>query len=102
MLNITVEKNDSAAVFSLKGRIDTMTAPDFEKSVMQTIDTSNEFVFDFSEVQYISSAGLRVLLKTQKLLNASSGTMKLIGVGEPVMEVFEITGFTDFLAIEKK
>ena len=85
--------------FSIQGRIDTNTSPELDKAVNESIDGVTNLIFDFEKVEYISSAGLRVLLSAQKKMN-KQGTMKVINVGEEIMEVFEITGFTDILTIE--
>lgn len=97
---MTVLKNieDTKATLAIEGRIDTSTSPDVDKEV-ETLDGITELVFDFAKVDYISSAGLRVLLKAQKLMN-TKGSMKLINVKEEVMDIFDITGFADILTIE--
>ena len=84
---------------AIAGRLDTNSSPKLEAELRQSVDGVTELFFDFSEVEYISSAGLRVLLAAQKVMNRQ-GSMKLIGVSEEVMEVFEITGFADMLTIE--
>ncbi len=84
---------------AIAGRLDTNSSPKLEAELRQSVDGVTELFFDFSEVEYISSAGLRVLLAAQKVMNRQ-GSMKLIGVSDEVMEVFEITGFADMLTIE--
>ncbi len=84
---------------AIAGRLDTNSSPKLEAELRQSVDGVTELIFDFSEVEYISSAGLRVLLAAQKVMNRQ-GSMKLIGVSDEVMEVFEITGFADMLTIE--
>lgn len=84
---------------AISGRLDTNSSPKLEAELRQSVGGVTELVFDFSEVEYISSAGLRVLLTAQKVMNRQ-GSMKLIGVSDEVMEVFEITGFADILTIE--
>ena len=81
------------------GRIDTVTAPEFEKTMGDLLNGVTDLVLDMSNVEYVSSAGLRVILKVQKVM-FHQGKMKLTGVNETVMEVFEITGFSDILRIE--
>ena len=81
------------------GRLDTATAPEFEKQLGEILQGVSELVLDMKKVEYVSSAGLRVILKVQKIM-FNQGTMKLIGVNESVMEVFEITGFSNILKIE--
>ncbi len=83
---------------AVSGRLDTTTAPALEAELKQSIGGVKELIFDFSGVEYISSAGLRVLLAAQKVMNRQ-GSMKLTGVSAEVMEVFEITGFSDILTI---
>ena len=87
-----------AAEIILSGRLDTTTAPDLERELDTIITEVKDLTFNMTELEYISSAGLRVLLRAQKLMN-TQGNMKLIGVNESVMEVFEITGFSDILTI---
>lgn len=84
---------------ALTGRLDTNSSPALEVELKQSVGGVKELIFDFSGVEYISSAGLRILLAAQKVMNRQ-GEMKLIGVNEDVMEVFEITGFSDILTIE--
>lgn len=84
---------------SPEGRLDTVTAPELEKNVGELLDGVTDFVLDMSKVEYVSSVGLRVILKMQKMM-FQQGKMKLIGVNENVMEIFEITGFSDILNIE--
>ena len=81
------------------GRLDTTTAPEFEKELEASLNGVKELVIDLKKLSYISSAGLRVLLKAQKQMNAR-GRMKVTGVNEVIMEIFEITGFADILTIE--
>lgn len=77
---------------AITGRLDTNSSPKLEAELRQSVDGVTELVFDFSEVEYISSAGLRVLLAAQKVMNRK-GSMKLVGVSDEIQEVFEITGF---------
>ena len=84
---------------AISGRLDTNSSPMLETELRQSVNGVTELIFDFSKVEYISSAGLRVLLAAQKVMNRQ-GSMKLIGVSVEVMEVFEITGFADILTIE--
>lgn len=99
-MSLTIEKkNDSPAVLALAGRLDTVTAPELEASLTELLPTADSLIFNLEGLEYISSAGLRVILKAQKALAEKSG-LKLINVPESVMEVFDITGFSDFLTIE--
>lgn len=97
---MTINKTQDASILtiSIEGRIDTTTAPELEKEIDAIADIT-ELVLDFSGVDYISSAGLRVILKAQKLMN-QLGKMKLVNVKDDVMDVFDITGFLDILTIE--
>lgn len=97
---MTITKNAEATKLTLaiEGRIDTTTAPQFEAEIDAIADVT-ELVLDFAGVEYISSAGLRVVLKAQKLMN-QKGKMKLTNVNDDVMDVFDITGFLDILTIE--
>jgi len=98
-MTINTEINVNKAKLALDGRLDTTTAPVLEAAVNELPAEITELVLDMEKVAYISSAGLRVLLAAQKLMN-KKGTMVLTGVCEEVMEVFEMTGFADILTIE--
>ena len=97
-MKIEKKLNGNTLVFALDGRLDTTTAPELENEIGD-LDGVEELIFDKEKLEYISSAGLRVILKAQKIMN-EKGSMKLKNVGESIMEVFEITGFSDFLTIE--
>lgn len=98
---MTIEKtqNSTQLTLSIIGRLDTSTAPQLEKVVTEEINNVTDLIIDCKELEYVSSAGLRVILKAQKKMSAV-GSMKVINVNEPIMEVFEITGFSDILTIE--
>lgn len=98
---MTIEKvvNGENAKIIVVGRLDTQTAPELEKEMDGIISNVKELVFDMAGLEYVSSAGLRVILKAQKIMN-TQGSMKLIGVNDSIMEVFDITGFLDILTIE--
>ena len=98
-MTITKNQKDSQLTVELEGRLDTTTAPDLEKEFSTSLDGITELLLDLEKLEYISSAGLRVLLATQKKMNVQ-GSMKLVHVNETIMEVFDITGFTDILTIE--
>ena len=98
-MTITKTKNDAALTLALEGRLDTTTAPELEAVLKESLTGITQLTMDLDKLEYISSAGLRVLLSAQKIMNRQ-GSMKLIHVGEIVMEVFEVTGFTDILTIE--
>lgn len=99
MFEITKNIENQKAVLALKGKLDTTTAPELDKTINEIIPDIKELVFDFADLQYISSAGLRVLLLAQKTMN-NKGEMKVCNVCETVMEIFEVTGFSDILTIE--
>ena len=98
---MTIEKkiNGEAVTLIVSGRLDTQTAPELENELDATLPGVKELVFDMTNLEYVSSAGLRVILKAQKAMNAQ-GSMKLTGVNDSIMEVFDITGFLDILTIE--
>lgn len=98
-MTITKQANGEQLCISLEGRLDTTTAPDLDASVKESIENVKDLVFDFSGLEYVSSAGLRVLLATQKIMN-TQGKMTIKNVNETIGEVFEITGFADILTIE--
>lgn len=97
---MTIQKKTDGTTLSIgvEGRLDTMTAPELEAAVRESIDGITELVFDFGALEYVSSAGLRVLLSAQKTMN-KQGSMVIKNVCETVMEVFEVTGFSDILTI---
>ena len=97
---MTIEKkqNGTELTITLAGRLDTTTAPQLEAEFKQSIAGVEKLVLDFTALEYLSSAGLRVLLTAQKTMN-KQGTMTITGVGEPIMEILEVTGFTDILTI---
>jgi anti-sigma B factor antagonist len=96
-MKIDLTKNGGILNVALDGRLDTTTAPELEKLLCENCADCTALVLDCEKLVYISSAGLRVLLANQKKMN---GSMKLVNVCELVMEVFEMTGFTDILTIE--
>lgn len=98
-MNITQKANGNELCISLEGRLDTTTAPELEKVLTGSLDGVTELTFDMSALDYLSSAGLRVLLGAQKRMN-KQGSMKVTNVNETIMEIFEVTGFADILTIE--
>ena len=98
-MTIEIKKIDEQTIIEIAGRLDTNTAPTLEKAINEDIADTKNLVLDFKDIEYISSAGLRVLLGAQKKMQ-QIGSMKLINVGEAVMEVLEMTGFADILVIE--
>ena len=98
---MTIEKkiNGEEVTLIVSGRLDTQTAPELENELDSVLSGIKELIFDMTNLEYVSSAGLRVILKAQKAMNAQ-GSMKLTGVNDSIMEVFDITGFLDILTIE--
>ena len=99
MLNLRKEQDGGLLTVYLEGRLDTVTAPELESELMASLDDVTDLVLDMKDLEYISSAGLRVLLTAQKSMS-QKGSMKLINVNETVMEIFDVTGFVDILTIE--
>ena len=98
-MKIDAKKDGNNLIINLEGRLDTTTSPNLEKE-LGNLDGINNIVFDFEKLDYISSAGLRVLLTCQKKMNSISGTMIIKNVKEEIQEVFDMTGFSDILTIE--
>jgi len=98
-LEITTKKLDSTLIVGLEGRIDTTTAPELEAGLGASFEEITNLVLDFAKVSYISSAGLRVLLVAQKTM-AKQGQMSIRNVSEEIMDIFDVTGFSDILTIE--
>ena len=98
-MTITRKQNGEALEIALEGRLDTMTAPELEAELNKSLAGAETLIIDFSKLDYISSAGLRVLLSAHKAMTAKGG-MKVTNVNEIVREVFEVTGFADILDIE--
>ena len=98
---MTIDKqlNGSELTLALNGRLDTTTAPELENAIKENIAGVTNLVMDFAELEYLSSAGLRVILSAQKTMN-KQGEMVIRNVNETINEVFEITGFIDILTIE--
>ncbi|MBR6159648.1 MAG: STAS domain-containing protein [Lachnospiraceae bacterium] len=98
MLNITKNADGASLVVGLEGRLDTSTAPELEESLKDALDGVSELTLDLNGLEYISSAGLRVLLSTQKIMN-KQGSMVIDNASEEVKEIFDVTGFSDILTI---
>ena len=98
-MTIEIKKNDQETVIEIAGRLDAITAPALDKTINDDIGAVKNLVLNLKGIEYISSAGLRVLLAAQKKMQ-KIGSMKVTGVCEEVMEVFEMTGFADILVIE--
>lgn len=98
-MDIKKSMENGVLTVSVIGRVDTTTAPTLETELKNNMSACDSLVLDFAQVEYISSAGLRVLLSAHKVMSKKGG-MKLINVSEDIAEIFEVTGFSDFLVIE--
>ena len=98
-MTMEIKKNAAETIIQIVGRLDTITAPMLDKTINEEIGNTKNLVLDMKSLEYISSAGLRVLLGAQKKMQ-KIGSMKVVNVCEAVMEVFEMTGFADILVIE--
>ena len=96
---VTKNLEDKVLYVKVEGRLDTATAPELETELAEVLDEAEELVFDLEGLEYMSSAGLRILLATQKKMGTKGG-MKVTNVNDVIMEIFEITGFSDILTIE--
>lgn len=99
-MTIDMNKSEGTLIVSLEGRLDTTTAPELETKLDQSLDGVNNLIFDMKELSYISSAGLRVLLTSQKKMNRCGGDLTVRNANDDIMDVFEVTGFIDMLNIE--
>ena len=100
MLNIEKEKDQKSLKIAVEGRLDTTTAPDLERAIKEDIDDVDSLLIDLEKLEYISSAGLRVLLAAQKIMNRQ-GSMIIRNVKPDIVEIFDVTGFVDILNIEE-
>ena len=98
-MDIKTVRDEATLILQISGRVDTKTAPQLEEVISNSLDGVKLLIMDFEEVEYISSAGLRVLLIAQKTMN-KQGDMKVNNVNTDIMEIFEVTGFSDILTIE--
>ena len=100
---MTINKtiNGNQAVYAVSGRLETITAPELEEALKTGLDGIAGLTLDFTELDYISSAGLRVVLFAQKKMTAAGGKMKILNPNESGSEIFDVTGFSDILDIEK-
>ena len=99
MLDINKTVNGSELTVALKGRLDTLTAPQLEEELKADMENATELILDLADLEYVSSAGLRVLLSAQKTMN-TKGSMVLKNVSEEIREIFDVTGFSDIRTIE--
>ena len=100
MLDINKTIENGKALFALTGRLDSITAPELEKEIKASFKDLNELTLDFAGLEYVSSAGLRVLIEAHMNMALKEGRMELKNVNETIMEIFDITGFTDVLTIK--
>lgn len=98
-MNIKLETNGAEALITLEGRLDTLNSPELEEIVKTGLEGVTDLTLDFAGVDYVSSAGLRVLLCAQKKMNAC-GSMRLRNVCPMIAEIFEVTGFNEILTVE--
>lgn len=99
MLKLEKKSENGNLTIALEGRLDTATSPELEKELKASLDGVTALTLDFAQLEYISSAGLRVLLTAQKTMN-KQGAMKILHANETIREIFEVTGFSDILTIE--
>lgn len=99
VMKINKNKEGSTLTVSLEGRLDTTTSPELFKELDTALEGVKKLVFDLTSLEYISSSGLRVLLSAQKTMN-TAGEMIVCGVSQDILEIFDVTGFSDFLTIE--
>ena len=99
-MTINTFANGNTLTISVEGRLDTVTAPELEQQVKSIPGDVQKLIFDFLKLEYISSAGLRVLLTAQKLMNRQGGDMAITGASEDIRDIFEITGFSGILTLE--
>ena len=97
-MTIRTDRNGEKLGLTLEGRLDTTTAPELDEAIKSALDSITDLTLDLEKLEYLSSAGLRVLLAAQKAMN-KQGTMTVKNVGENIMEIFEITGFSEILTI---
>lgn len=98
-MTIKKTQNGNTLLVEVEGRLDTVTAPELETELRSSLDGIEKLILDFGKLEYISSAGLRVLLVAQKKMNAQ-GSMKVTNINDTISEIFEVTGFSDILDIE--
>lgn len=99
-MNITETRTEESIQLKIEGRVDTTTSPQLQNAILQAFQKGSKLILDFTEVEYVSSAGLRALLIGQKTANSKGGSMTLTNVPEAVMQVFQMSGFSGILTIE--
>lgn len=99
-MEVNNKRVDDVLTINVEGRLDSTTAPVLEDSMRTIMDGAKEIIFDFTKLEYISSAGLRILLATQKIMNKTDGKLKVVGINDEVKEIFEATGFNEILTVE--
>jgi anti-sigma B factor antagonist len=99
-MEIKIDSNGTEKIVKIEGRLDTTTAPQLEKELADQFEGTEKLVLDFENLQYISSAGLRVLLSTQKKINAQGASMVIRNANDMIMDVLDVTGFLDILTVE--
>lgn len=99
-MNITKTIENDKLTIEIEGRLDTSTSPELEKELAESLDSVSDLTFDFTNLDYVSSSGLRVLLATQKAINLKGGKMVVRNSNDEIKEVFEITGFDQILTLE--
>ena len=100
MLNVTKSFESGKATYVLEGRLDTFTAPELSKDHKDALDGITELIFDFKDLEFITSAGLRTLLAAQKTMDSKQGIMRVLNANDDIMQVFEATGFAAILTFE--
>jgi len=100
-MTINIQNENGKTVIALDGRLDTTTSPELEKVLNEALPNINDLVFDFGKLEYLSSAGLRILLSTQKVMTSKKGKMVIKHVNETILDVFDMTGFSSILTIEE-
>lgn len=99
-MKLTETRNENVIQISIEGRVDTNTSPELQNGILNAFQKGNKLILDFSKVEYISSAGLRALLIGQKTASSKGSSMKLVNVGDAVMNVLQMSGFSNVLTIE--
>lgn len=100
-MEINKKKDGNKLVYELDGELDLVSSPILQKDIDESIEDVTELIFDFKNVKYISSTGIRVLLASQKIMN-KQGTLKVLNVNDTIMDLFKVTGFDNILDIENK